>query len=474
MSTKTKNVDFTNGRIFKNLVFFILPIVATNLLQALYNAADMMVVGLSSEKNAVGAIGTTGAFINLIVNVFIGFSVGANVTVARHIGAKNKEKTGQAVHTALIMAVLFGMLGLLVGVSVSSTVLKAMGNQGNLLKLATRYCIIYFLGVPFLSLTNYLVAIFNAKGDAKTPLIALTFAGFANVGLNLLFVLAFQMSVEGVATATAISNFLSASVLLIKLRRDRDDTTFSFKKLKINFTAMKDIIVIGLPAGIQGALFSISNMLIQSSVVAVNNALCPAGSTYEPIVSGNAAAGNLEAIVYTASHAVYQGAITFTSQNIGAQKPHRVNRIMYLGFLLTSIISMTMVLFIFLFKQPLLSLYSIKGGEAGSLEALAMYAATTRMKYMFTFYFLCGIMEVTSGVLRGLGKSLTSTIISLIGACLFRIAWIVLIFPLDKTLENIFISYPISWFLTGLVSFIVIQVILKKILNKKQSEPVIE
>lgn len=467
METVKKKADFTEGKVFSKIIRFILPIVATNLLQMFYNAADMMVVSLSSEQNAVGAIGTTGSFINLIVNVFIGFSVGANVVVAREIGAKDRERTQNAVHTSLLMAVVFGVLGMILGLIVTRPVLRFMGNSGSLLELAVSYTYIYFLGVPFLALTNYLIAIFRAKGDAKTPLIVLTGTGLLNVGLNFFFVLVTGLSVEGVAIATSLSNVASVVILLIKLHKDRDDTTFSFRRLRLDRSAFKDIVVNGLPAGIQGALFSLSNMLIQSSVVTVNNSMCPPNSAYDPIVNGSAAAGNLEGFVYTAMNAVYQGTITFTSQNVGAGKPQRVRRIMYSCFGITAAIGLLTSGIIILFKEPLLALYGVKAGAEGSLEALAMYAASVRFEYICAPYFLCGLMEVCTGVLRGLGKALTSTVISLIGACLLRVVWLLTVFPANPTLEIVFISYPITWIVTTLAAFAIIQILLKKILKRQ-------
>ena len=461
-----EKVDFTEGKVFLKIVWFILPIVATNLLQMLYNAADMMVVSLSSEQNAVGAIGTTGSFINLIVNVFIGFSVGANVVVAREIGAKDRERVQKSVHTALLMALIFGAIGMVIGLFVSRPVLAFMGNSGSLLELAVTYTYIYFLGVPFLALTNYLIAIFRAKGDAKTPLIVLTSTGLLNVGLNLFFVMAVGLSVEGVALATAFSNAASFAILLVKLHKDQDDTAFSFKRLKLDREAFQDIVVNGLPAGIQGALFSLSNMIIQSSIVQVNNASVPTGAGYDPIVNGSAAAGNLEGFVYMGMNAVYQGAITFTSQNIGANKPERVKRIMYACFGITTIIGVLMAGAVMLFSQPLLGLYGIVAGEEGSLEALAMNAAMVRLEYICAPYFLCGLMEVCTGVLRGLGKSFTSTVISLVGACLLRVVWLLTVFPAYPTLEIIFVSYPITWLVTTAAAFAIIQILLKGILRK--------
>ena len=468
MVAEKKAVNFTEGKLFFKIVWFVLPIVATNLLQTLYNAADMMVVSLSKESNAVGSIGLTGSFIALILNVFIGFSIGANVVVARGIGAGNKEKTQNAVHTSLIMALIFGTIGMLVGFLVSRPVLQWMGAEGNLLDLAVKYTYFYFAGVPFLALTNYLIAIFRAKGDSKTPLIVLALAGLLNVVLNLMFVLIIGMSVEGVALATAIANVVSFAVLLIKLRKDDDFTKFSFRKLKVSVKEMKEIVTVGVPAAIQGALFAFSNVLIQSSIVAVNNRLCPVGSEYQPIVNGSAAAGNLMGFVYTAMNAVYQGAITFTSQNMGANKPERVKPIMYNCFVITSIIGLSFGLSVFFLRAPLLSLYGIVDGAEGSMEALAMYAATTRLLYECVPYFLCGIMETCTGVLRGLGRSALSTVISLIGACLLRVVWLWTVFPLFMTIESISISYSITWLLTASISFTFIQIIVRDLVKRKR------
>lgn len=468
MVAEKKTVNFTEGKLFFKIVWFVLPIVATNLLQTLYNAADMMVVSLSSESNAVGAIGTTGAFISLILNIFIGFSIGANVVVARGIGAGDKEKTQNAVHTSLIMALIFGTIGALLGFLVARPVLQLMGNTGSLLELAVTYTYVYFAGVPFLALTNYLIAIFRAKGDSKTPLIVLSAAGALNVLLNLFFVLVMGMSVEGVSLATSIANVVSFVVLLIKLRKDDDFTKFSFRKLKLHVKAMKEIVKVGVPAAIQGALFSLSNMLIQSSIVTVNNRLSPAGSEYQPIVNGSAAAANLMGFVFTSMNAVYQGTITFTSQNMGANKPERVRPIMYNCFLITSIIGLTLGSLVFLFRAPLLSLYGVVDGAEGSMEALAMYAATTRLLYECVPYFLAGVMEVCTGVLRGLGRSMLSTVISLVGVCLFRVIWLGLVFPMFYTIESISLSYPISWLITIFTAFTFIQIIIHDLLKHKR------
>ncbi len=394
--------------------------------------------------------------------------MGANVVVAREIGAKDKEKTQKAVHTSLLMAVIFGVIGMIIGLIIARPIMSLMGNTNRLLTLSVRYTYIYFLGVPFSALTNYLMAIFRAKGDAKTPLIVLTLAGLFNVGLNFFFVLVVEMSVEGVAIATSLSNLASFIILLIKLRKDEDDTQFNFKLLKIDKTAFKDIVVNGVPAGIQGALFSLSNMFIQSSIVRMDKLLKPVGIEDTPVVNGNAAAVNLEGFVYTAMNAVYQGAITVTSQNVGAQKPKRVKPILYSCLAIVTTIGMLLSGIVYLCREPLLSLYSVKQGAEGSLDFIAYSTAVNRFRFICLTYFLCGTMDVCSGVLRGLGKSITSMMISLIGACLLRLVWVWTVFPARLTLSSVYISYPISWILTLLTAFIFIQVIVSKKIKREE------
>ncbi len=460
MLNKKLQRSFTEGKIFKELLLFVLPIIATNLLQMFYNAADMMVVSLSHEVNAVGAIGTTSSFLHLVVNVFIGFSVGANVVVARAIGANNRDLAQKAVHTSLLLAVGFGAVSSLVGTALSKPILTAIGNRGNLLDLSVKYTRIYFLGVPFLALTNYLSAIFRAKGDAKTPLVVLSVAGVVNVLLNMFFVLVLGMSVEGVALATMAANVLSFLVLIWKLAKDKDFTTFSIEQLRLDKATLGEIVRIGLPAGIQSALFSLSNVLIQSSIVSVNNAMMPVDSKYQPIVNGNAAASNIDSFIYTSMNAVHQGAVTFTGQNIGADKPHRVKPILYNSFLLSAIVGVLMATAVWIARRPLLSLYGIVDSD-DSLKSLAFWAANLRLLIIGLPYFLAGLMESCTGVLRGLGKSLVSTIISLVGACLMRVLWLWIFFPMNPTLQMIYVCYPITWALTALGSYIMILWLMK-------------
>ncbi len=455
---KQRDLDLTEGPLLGRIMLFVLPLIASNLLQTLYNAADMMVVSLSHEANSVGAIGFTGPFVNMVINIFIGFSAGANVVVARHLGAKDHEAASKTVHTSIAMSLIFGVLGGGIGLVAARPVLSLMGAGGKLLELAVTYTFIYFCGVPFISLTNYCISILRAKGDTKTPLIVLSISGLINVILNLFFVLVCGMAVEGVALATVISNVVSAVVLLVLLMRDSGPCHFSFKLLRIERHSFMNILHIGIPAGIQGALFSLSNMLIQSSIMRVNNSYGFDPEAYQPVVDGNAAAANLEGFIYTATNAICQAAITFTSQHVGAQKYKRIYRVMINCYFVTFLIAATFSILLFALRSPLLALYGVSGGPEGSPEAIALDTAYTRMLWTFIPYFLLAFMEVGGGIVRGLGRSVTSTIVSLVGACLFRVVWISTVFNFvfdtrgaTTALISVYLSYPISWGLTAAI-----------------------
>lgn len=460
-TAKTQQPNLLEGRLLPKIISFVLPLMLTNLLQMLYNAADLIIVGLSGVDGALGAIGTTGAMINLIINVFIGFSVGANVVVARSIGAGERGETQRAVHTSLCVAVVFGFVGCAIGQAVCRPILILMGDEGHILRLAELYSRIYFAGAPFLSVTNFCIAILRAKGDTKTPLIILTISGLLNVLLNLFFVLVCGMSVEGVALATVIANAVSAVFLVIKLCRDTGWCRVQLRKLMIHWRAFRDIIYVGIPAAIQGALFSLSNMLIQSSIVRINNQMYPGGSA---VIDGNAAASNLEGFAYTLCNSVYQAAVTFTSQHFGAGKYKRIGKVMVNCYALTVVVAFIVGGIILIFQPFLVGLYV--------RDAAALEVAAIRNSIMITTYFLLACMEIGSGMLRGMGKSVTSTVISLLGACAFRVVWITTIFEAIPTLECIYWSYPVSWGLTALTSFLVGQIIWRKLLKKEKTPAV--
>ena len=467
---KNKIPNMTEGPIFTRVFAFCLPIMITNLLQVFYNAADMMVVSLSPVKDAVGAVGITGSLISLVTNIFIGFATGANVIVAKNIGAGKEGRVSRATHTSLVMSLIFGAVSAVVGLFISRPVLALMGAQGKLLDLAVTYTSIYFLGIPFISVTNYLIAIFRAKGDTKTPLFVLSLSGIINVILNYFFVVFFGMSVEGVALATLSANGVSTIVLLWRLAKVDGPCRFSFKKLCFDKRAFKDILHVGVPAGIQGTLFSLSNMLIQSSILQVNNMLCPPGSAYDAVVNGNAAAGNLDSFVYTAQNSVYQGAITFTSQNNGAKKYERIYRIIWSCYILGALFALVTALIIFFARDPLLSLYGVKDAAEGTLEHIAYNTAITRMYWVSIPYFIIPYMEIGSGVVRGLGKSVSSTIISLLGACALRVVWLTTVFKAYPMLEIIYVSYPVTWLITGTVQLVYALTVIKKYIQHRNDE----
>lgn len=461
-----RDLNMLEGPLLGKVLLFSLPLMLTNLLQTFYNAADMMVVSLSHEANAVGAIGTTGAMINLVLNIFMGLAVGANVVVARRLGSGSWENVSRAVHTSLIISIALGTLGMGVGLLISRPILSVMGAQESLLDLAVLYTKIYFFGLPFIAVSNFLISIFRAKGDTRTPLFILTLTGLLNVGLNLFFVLVVRLSVEGVAIATAISNVASALLLLWRLSLDKGPCRFSLRLLRFDRFALRDMILIGVPASIQGALFSLSNMIIQSSILSVNNASVPAGETFQPVVNGNAAAANLEGFVYTATNSIYQAAITFTSQNVGAGKYHRVWRVMGTCYFVTTLVALIFGGLTLALHTPLLALYGVHHGP-DELTEMAYHTAYLRLIYMMTTYFLLAEMEVGSGILRGLGKSTTSTLVSLAGVCLLRIAWIATVFRALGSLESVYISYPISWLITALAHFTCAVIVLKAMIRKQ-------
>ena len=441
------------GPLLGKVFLFALPLMATNLLQMLYNAADMIVAGMSGVEGAIGSIGTCGAMINFILNIFSGFAIGTNVVVARNIGKGDREATSKSVHTSLVMAALFGAICAVVGLFVSRPIQKLLGDQGHVLELATLYTRIYFCGAPFLAVSNYMIAILRAKGDTRTPLFILTGTGLLNVAMNMFFVLVLHRSVDGVAYATVIANAANVLLLGIVLLRDTGWCRLELKKLRIERTAMKEIIRDGLPAGVQGMLFSLSNMLIQSTIIGLNNAACPGGSS---IIDGNAAATNLEGFAYVATNSVYQASVTFTSQHHGARKYKRIGTVMRCCYFVTAMIAITAAAILLTLRRPLLGLYIQSG------DPLALEAAYTRFYINIAPYFTLAFMEVGSGALRGLGKSTLSTVISLIGSCVLRLVWIYFIFPLNPTLYMVYLSYPITWTLTAATHFTVSMIVRRR------------
>lgn len=465
-----KKRDFTEGAIFSRIILFALPLIATNLLQILYSTADMVIVGMSSEPDAVGAIGASSSLVHLIVNLFIGFSTGATVIAARRLGAKDNRGASDAVHTAILMSIVFGVSCSVIGILVCRPLLRLMGAESTLLELASLYTKVYFLGVPFVSITNYAISILRARGDTQTPFVVLTAGGLLNVLLNTCFVFLFDMSVDGVALATALSNAACAVALLVRLARDKGPCRLNLRRLRFNRTAFLEILHVGLPAGLQSAMFSLSNIIIQSSILQVNNALCPPDSAYQPIVKGAAAASNLENFAFAVSTALHQAALTFTSQNAGAERYDRVKRSFLACSVITVLLGAVSTLVLFFARNPLLALYGVKNGPVGTLDNLAYYASYQRLLIHLLPFPLYAFMDTCTGVARGLKKSITSTLMTLIGTCVLRIMWILTVFPAKGTLSSIFLSYPLSWIVTTAAQLLLVLIVLGKRRKAAQSQ----
>ncbi len=401
---KTKSLDMTKGSLFKNIFIFTIPIIITNLLQLLFNAADIIVVGQYCGSNAVAAVGSNGALVNLLVNIMVGLSVGTGIITAQSIGAKDYKTVEKTVHTAIPTALIVGGILSVVGFFLSGEILKLMDSPEEVLPLATTYLKIYFLGVISSSVYNFGAAILRSAGDTKSPLVFLSIAGILNVVLNLIFVIGFNMGVSGVAIATTVSQTLSAILIVIALIKRNDSCHLNIKKMKIYKKELLRILKIGIPSSIQSSMFSISNVIIQSSVNSFGAAA----------VSGNAAAGNLEGFVYTAMNAFHLTTLNFTGQNIGAGNFKRAKRVLKQNLVYAGLTGIILGVLAYVFATPLLSLYITDSSEAIKVGII-------KLTYVGLPYFLCGIMEVVAGALKGMGATMYSMLISVIGACAFRI-----------------------------------------------------
>ncbi len=427
--------DMLSGPLLPSIISYTIPIILTGLLQLLFNAADLVVVGTKGEIY-LSAVGATGAITNLIVNLFIGLSVGAGVTMAHAMGCRDQEAIHRTVHTALPTAFIGGVVLTVAGIALSETFLRWMDTPESVLPYSTLYMQIYFGGMVFNMVYNFGAALLRAAGDTKGPLIYLSISGVVNVVLNLFFVMVFDMTVDGVALATIISQGISAVLVVRALMRRTDAARLQLKKLRIYKTQIFKIVRLGLPAGIQGSLFSISNVLIQSSV----------NSFGEIFMAGNTAAGSIEGFVYVTMNAFHQTALNFTGQNVGAGQYQRVRKILWICLSCVMAVGILVGGSVYMLREPLLRIYIVDSPNA----AQAIAAGAERMMYVCLPYFLLGLMDVTTGVLRGLGSSVAPMVISVLGVCGFRIGWIYTVFATNHTPDTLFISYPISWALTFL------------------------
>ena len=429
---KSYEMDMCNGPLVGKILLFAFPLMLSSVLQLLFNAADIVVVGRFTGAEALAAVGATSALINLLVNVFMGLSIGTNVLTAQGYGARDEKGVQDTVHTSIMLSLVCGVFLIFIGVFLAAPLLELMGTPDNVLGHAALYMRIYFIGMPALLVYNFGAAILRAVGDTRRPLYYLLFSGIINVILNLIFVIIFKMGVAGVATATVVSETISAGLVLRCLMKSEGMFQLHMGKLRIKKQKALQIVRIGLPAGLQGAIFAISNVLIQSSI----------NSFGSVAMAGNTAAGNLEGFVYTSMNSVYQTNLSFTSQNMGAGNRQRMKKILGICLILVSVVGLVMGRGFVFFGHQLLGIYS-------SDPEVIQYGIN-RMQVICGTYLLCGIMDVLVGSMRGMGYSFVPMIVSLAGACGLRILWIFTVFQWHRSLFVLYLSYPITWILTAL------------------------
>lgn len=436
---KKQKLDMLNGSIWNKLPVFALPIAATGILEQLFNASDIAIVGNFAQTDktaAVAAVGANSPIIGLILNLFIGIALGANVVIANAIGRDDKQTVQKAVHTSMVVSVIGGVLVAIIGEIIAEPLLTVLNVPDDVLELALLYLRIYFLGMPVILLYNFEAAIFRSIGETKMPLIALTLSGILNVLLNLFFVIVLKMSVNGVATATVLSNVVSAGILYIKLVKSDKYIKVEFKKLRIDGKVFAKIMQIGLPAGIQSAVFAVANIVIQGAI----NSL---GTT---VIAASSAAFNIEIIAYNVMNSFSQACTTFVGQNFGANKIDRCKKTLFLCLIEDAIASGTAILIVLITGKFLLSIFN------NNPEVIEI--GYTRLVIIFIAYIFSMLYEVMSGYLRGFGFSLVPAILTTVGVCVLRIIWINTVFPANRTFVTIMTAYPVSLATTAVLIFI--------------------
>lgn len=442
---RSYQIDMCKGPIFKKLIVFAIPLILSSCLQLLFNAADIIVVGRFTGSQALAAVGSTSALINLLVNLFVGISVGANVVLGKYIGAKDEENASKTVDTAMFISIFGGIFMVFVGYFLSKPLLELMATPEDVINMSVLYMRIYFVGMPVSMLYNFGAAILRSIGDTQRPLYFLLVSGIINIIFNLGFVIIFHMGVAGVALATIISEAISAILILICLKRMEGPLHFELRDMRFHKSLALKMLEVGLPAGIQGIIFSISNVLIQSSI----------NSFGSLVMAGNTAAGNIEGFVYTSMNAVYQTSLSFTSQNFGAKKFERIDKILLECLGIVAVVGLVLGQGAYIFGHQLLSIYSnneqvIQYG----LERLGVVCAT---------YCLCGMMDTLVGSLRGVGYSILPMLVTLVGVCVLRVIWVFTVFKALHTQFSLYVSYPISWFITIVAHAICFAIVRKKI-----------
>lgn len=452
MAEKTARIsyrmDMTEGPLTTKIIKFTIPVMLSGILQLLFNTADVIVVGRFTGKTALAAVGSTGSLINLLVSLFMGLSIGTNVLVARYQGAKDDKSVSETVHTSIALGIVGGLILLIVGVVATRPLLEMMATPEDVIDQSTLYMRILFFGMPLNLILNFGAAILRAIGDTKRPLYYLTVAGVINLFLNIFLVTVFSLGVAGVAIATVISEGVSCVLILLCLKHETGAIRLYFNRIKINPSKCVDIMKIGLPAGLQGCIFSISNVLIQSSVNSF-------GST---VMAGNTAASNIEGFVYVSMNSLHQTCISFTSQNFGAGKFKRIKMVLINCLVIVAIAGLVLGNSAYFFGKFLLSAYNN--------EAEVISYGLIRLSIISTMYFLCGLMDVMVGAMRGIGYSILPMIVSLVGACGLRIVWIYTVFVKFRTLDILFISYPVTWTITFLSHLVCYYIVTRKYKDK--------
>lgn len=451
---KNYGIEMTEGPILGKMLAFSLPLMLSSALQLLFSAVNLYVIGKYSGEVSIAAVGSTGSLVALITNVFIGLSVGANVVAAKNYGAHRDAELSRTVHTAMLLSIVSGAILTLVGVAGARLFLFWMKTPDNVIGLAAVYLRVYFLGITASMVYNFGSAVLRAIGDTRRPLYYLFIAGALNVLLNLLFVLKFRMDVAGVALATAISQTVAAALVVICLVRSSGALHLDLRRMRIDRAIFIDILKVGLPAGFQGTLFSVSNVLIQSSINVY-------GST---VMAGNAAAGQIESFVYVSMNAFSQAAISFTSQNYGARLLGRIRKILFYSLVCVVCVGLALSNAAYFFGGPLLNIFAKNKPDV-------IAAGLERLAYVGRLYVLCGMMEVMVGMLRGIGYSVMPMIVSLFGSCVLRILWIFFVAPSFGDISGVYVSYPISWGLTFLAHVGCYLWAIRRVTRKEQMEP---
>lgn len=423
-------IDMCNGSLMDKLISFSLPLMLSGILQLLFNAVDIIVVGRFTGRHALAAVGSTTALINMFVNLFIGISLGVNVLAARFFAAKKEREMSETVHTAIAFALVSGIVMAFVGVFFAKTALELMGTPDDVIRLSALYMRLYFCGMPFFMLYNYGAAILRAIGDTKRPLLFLIIAGIANVALNLILVVVFHLGVAGVAIGTILSQLISSILVVRCLCKAEASYQLHFSKLSIKGAYMKQIFKVGIPAGIQSTVINFSNVLLQSSV----------NSFGSIAMAGYTAANNIFGFLYAATNSITQACMSFTSQNYGVGKLKRMDRVLFNCMILTIVITLLLGGGTYIFGHQLLGIYTSDAEVIACGIEIFLYTTVT--------YFLCGLMDLFPGAMRGMGYSFVPMIISIIGTVGLRIVWIFWVFPNNRSLDVLFISYPASWILT--------------------------